>query len=96
MLTIVCFGDFRVNKISISFLQQLDLKNKNKTIVQLYRFGFNGFNLDTEERVYDTRNCPGLLPRKDVCRQIKLGLKKPQISRVRLYFINKIMQPVNK
>ena len=31
MLTIVSFGDFLVNKVSISFLQQLDLKNKNKT-----------------------------------------------------------------
>ena len=30
----VCFGDLRVNKVSISFLQQLDLKNKNKTLVQ--------------------------------------------------------------
>ena len=31
MLTIVCFGDLCVNKVSIIFLQQLDLKNKNKT-----------------------------------------------------------------
>ena len=31
MLTIVCFGDLWVNKVSISFLQQLDLKNKNKS-----------------------------------------------------------------
>ena len=32
MLTIVCFGDLWVNKVSVSFfLQQLDLKNKNKT-----------------------------------------------------------------
>ena len=29
--TIACFGDLRVNKVSISFFQQLDLKNKNKT-----------------------------------------------------------------
>ena len=31
MLTIVCFGDLWVNKVSSSFLQQMDLKNKNKT-----------------------------------------------------------------
>ena len=31
MLTIVCFGDLWVNKVIASFLQQLDLKNKNKT-----------------------------------------------------------------
>ena len=31
MLTIVCFEDLWINKVSISFLQQLDLKNKNKT-----------------------------------------------------------------
>ena len=31
MLTIVCFGDFRVNKVSVSFLQQLDRKKENKT-----------------------------------------------------------------
>ena len=34
MLTIVCFEDLWVKKISISFLQKLDLKNKNKTWVQ--------------------------------------------------------------
>ena len=42
MLTIACFGDLWVNKVSAGFLQQLDLKNKNKTWVQLYRFGING------------------------------------------------------
>ena len=42
MFTIVCFGDIWVNKVSISFLQQLDLKNKNKTKVQLHRFDING------------------------------------------------------
>ena len=31
MLTLVRFGDLWVNKVNISFLQQLDLKNKNKT-----------------------------------------------------------------
>ena len=31
MLTIVCFRDLWVNKVSIRFLQQLDPKNKNKT-----------------------------------------------------------------
>ena len=31
MLIIVCFGDLWINKVSIGFLQQLDLKNKNKT-----------------------------------------------------------------
>ena len=31
MLIIVCFGDLWVKKVNISFLQQLDLKNKNKT-----------------------------------------------------------------
>ena len=31
MLPIVSFGDFWINKVSISFLQQMDLKNKNKT-----------------------------------------------------------------
>ena len=30
-ITIVCFGDLGVNKVSVSFLQQLDLKEKNKT-----------------------------------------------------------------
>ena len=31
MLTIVCLGNLWVNKVSVSFLQQLDLKkNKNK------------------------------------------------------------------
>ena len=42
MLTIVCFGDLWVNKDSTSFLQQLNLKNINKTLVHLYRFGING------------------------------------------------------
>ena len=41
MLTIVWFGDLFVNKVSISFLQQLDLKNKNQTWVQLNQFGIN-------------------------------------------------------
>ena len=31
MLTVVCFGYLWVNKVSSFFLQQLDLKNKNKT-----------------------------------------------------------------
>ena len=31
MLTEVCFGDLWIYKVSIKFLQQLDLKNKNKT-----------------------------------------------------------------
>ena len=31
MLIIVYFGDLWVNKFSINFLQQLVLKNKNKT-----------------------------------------------------------------
>ena len=30
MLTIVCFGDLWVNKVSVSFLQQLDLEYKYK------------------------------------------------------------------
>ena len=30
MPTIVCFGDLWVNKVIVGFLQQLDLKNKNK------------------------------------------------------------------
>ena len=44
MLIIVCFGDLGVSKVSISFLQQLDITNKNKIIliVQSYRFGING------------------------------------------------------
>ena len=42
MLTIVSYGDLWVNKVNISFLQQLDLKNKNKTKVQLYLLGING------------------------------------------------------
>ena len=45
MPSIVCLGDLWIKKISISFLQQLDLKNKNKTLVQLYRFGINGLNV---------------------------------------------------
>ena len=44
MPTIVCFGNLWVNKVSVRFLQQLDLKNKNKTEVQLYRFGINGLS----------------------------------------------------
>ena len=35
MLTIVCFGILWVNKVSISFLQQLDLKNKNLIKIDL-------------------------------------------------------------
>ena len=31
MLIMVWFGDLWVNKVSISFLQQLGLKSKNKT-----------------------------------------------------------------
>ena len=31
MLTIMCFGDLGVNKVSVSFLRQLDLKNEIKT-----------------------------------------------------------------
>ena len=31
MLIIVCFGDLWVNKVSVSFIQQLDIKTKNKT-----------------------------------------------------------------
>ena len=31
MLIIVCIRDLWVNKVNISFLQKLDLKNKNKT-----------------------------------------------------------------
>ena len=31
MLTIVCFGILWINKVRISFLKQLDLKNKIKT-----------------------------------------------------------------
>ena len=31
MLNIVCFGDSWVNKVSVGFLQQLKLKDKNKT-----------------------------------------------------------------
>ena len=31
MVTIVCVGDLWVDKVSTSFLQQLELKNKNKT-----------------------------------------------------------------
>ena len=42
MLTIVCFGDLWINKVIISFLQQLDLEIETKTQVQLYRFGING------------------------------------------------------
>ena len=42
MLPIVCYGDLCVNKARVSYLQQLDLKNKNKTLVQLYRFGITG------------------------------------------------------
>ena len=34
MITIVIFGDLWVNKVSISYLQQSDLENKNKTDVQ--------------------------------------------------------------
>ena len=30
LVTIVCFGDLWVNKFSVSFLQQLDFKNKYK------------------------------------------------------------------
>ena len=35
-LTIVCCGDLWVNKVSISFLHQLDLKNEYKT----YRYNY--------------------------------------------------------
>ena len=42
MLTIVCFGDLWVSKVNVRFVQQLDLKNKNKTSVQFHRFGING------------------------------------------------------
>ena len=42
MLTTSCFGDLWVNKVSVSYEQQLDLKNKYKPQVQLYRFGING------------------------------------------------------
>ena len=35
-------GDLGVNKVSVGFLQQLALKNKYKTKVQLYLFGING------------------------------------------------------
>ena len=31
MLTMLCFKDLWVNKVSVGFLQQLDFKNKNKT-----------------------------------------------------------------
>ena len=41
MLTTVCFEDLWVNEVSVSFLQQLDLKMKNKTCVQLYWFVIN-------------------------------------------------------
>ena len=41
MLTIVCFGHLWINKVSISFLQQLDLKNKIKPRYN-YLFGING------------------------------------------------------
>ena len=34
-----------VNKVSVRFLQQLDIKNKNKTWVQLYRFGIYGLKV---------------------------------------------------
>ena len=47
MLTIVRFGDLWFNKVSISFLQQLNPKNNNKTKVQLYRFGINGLRQDS-------------------------------------------------
>ena len=30
MLTIVCFGDLWIHKVIVSFLQELELKNKNK------------------------------------------------------------------
>ena len=42
MLTIVCFGD-----LSVCLLQQLDLKNENKTWVQLCRFGVNGLTFSS-------------------------------------------------
>ena len=35
MLTTVCFGDLWAKKISISFLQQLDLKNEDKKIATI-------------------------------------------------------------
>ena len=38
----VLWGDLWVNKVSASLLQQLELKNKYKPLVQLYRFGVNG------------------------------------------------------
>ena len=44
MFTIVSFGDLWVNKFSVGFFLQLDLKTKNKTWVQLYRFGANLLN----------------------------------------------------
>ena len=31
MLTLACFGDLWVNKVSLSILKQLDLKNNIKT-----------------------------------------------------------------
>ena len=31
MLTRVCFGDLWVNKVSVGFLQQLNLKDENKS-----------------------------------------------------------------
>ena len=54
MHTIVCFGDLWVNKASVNFLQQLDLKNKNKAEVQLYQFGINALN---KERVRSDLKC---------------------------------------
>ena len=42
MLTIVCFRNFCVNKVSMGFLQQLEPKKNKKTYIQLYRFGLNG------------------------------------------------------
>ena len=43
MLTIVFWGNLRINKVGVYFLRKLDLKTRNKTWVQLYQFSINGF-----------------------------------------------------
>ena len=48
MPTIVCFGDLWVNEVCVYFLWRLDLK-KNKTSVQLYRFGIR---VNIEKNMY--------------------------------------------
>ena len=49
MLTIVCYANLWVNKVSVRFFKQMKNKNK-KEQVKLYRFGINGLIHDHDLR----------------------------------------------